>query len=163
MAEEIRDLLLAVRDESVAATSELLLMFAARAQHLSEVIKPALSEGKWVVCDRFTDATYAYQGGGRGLDMEVIETLENMVQRGLNPDLTIYLDVSIEIAAQRIAERNLDRFEREQINFFERVRSNYLERAAIHSRFRVVDAGVELSEVQGQLRSILKDFFEDAR
>ena len=162
LAEEIRKLLLAVREEPVVETTELLLMFAARAQHLATVIKPALASGQWVVCDRFTDATYAYQGGGRGLDRDVIETLENIVQCGLQPDLTIFLDVSVEIATQRIAERSHDRFEQEQVVFFERVRSAYLERAASQPRIRVVDAGVELLEVQASLRILIGEFLSDS-
>lgn len=163
LAEEIRELLLAVRDEPVAETTELLLMFAARAQHLATVIKPALLAGHWVVCDRFTDATYAYQGGGRGLDHGDIGTLEDLVQCGLQPDLTIYLDVSVEVAARRIAERNHDRFEREQVEFFERVRASYLERARNESRIQVVDAGVELVEVQASLRLLLDEFLNDSK
>lgn len=162
LAEEIRELLLAVREEPMAGTSELLLMFAARAQHLATVIKPALASGQWVVCDRFTDATYAYQGGGRGLDQDVIESLENIVQDGLQPDLTIYLDVSVEVATRRIAERNHDRFEREQVEFFERVRAAYLERAASQPRIRVVDASVDLAEVQTSLRVLLAEFLSDS-
>lgn len=162
LAEEIRELLLAVREEPIAGTSELLLMFAARAQHLATVIKPALASGQWVVCDRFTDATYAYQGGGRGLDQDVIESLENIVQGRLQPDLTIYLDVSVEVAARRIAERNHDRFEREQVDFFERVRAAYLERAASQPRIRVVDASVDLPEVQTSLRVLLAEFLSDS-
>ncbi len=162
LAEEIRQLLLAVREEPVAETTELLLMFAARAQHVATVIRPALEAGQWVVCDRFTDATYAYQGGGRGLDAEVIHTLENIVQCGLQPDLTIFLDVSVETAARRIAERNHDRFEREQVAFFERVRTAYLERAANHPRIRVVDASVELDQVQGNLRELLAQFLSES-
>lgn len=162
LAEEIRQLLLAVREEPVAETTELLLMFAARAQHVATVIRPALEAGQWVVCDRFTDATYAYQGGGRGLDAEVIHTLENIVQCGLQPDLTIFLDVSVEIAARRIAARNHDRFEREQVAFFERVRTAYLERAANHPRIRVVDASVELDQVQENLRELLAQFLSES-
>ena len=162
LAEEIRELLLAVRQEAVAETTELLLMFAARAQHLDMVINPALASGQWVVCDRFTDATFAYQGGGRGLDRDVIQTLEGIVQHGLQPDLTIYLDVSVEIAARRIAERNHDRFEREQVAFFERVRTAYLERASSQPRIRVVDAGVELAQVQASLRLLLAEFLSDS-
>ncbi len=162
LAEEIRQLLLAVREEPVAETTELLLMFAARAQHVATVIRPALEAGQWVVCDRFTDATYAYQGGGRGLDAEVIHTLENIVQCGLQPDLTIFLDVSVEIAARRIAERHHDRFEREQVAFFERVRTAYLERAANHPRIRVVDASVELDQVQENSRELLAQFLGES-
>ena len=117
VAERIRELLLAVdEDETLCELSELLLVFAARAQHLERVVKPALAQGKWVICDRFTDATYAYQGGGRGLDVAIIASLESLVQGELKPDLTIILDLDPRIGIQRASERGeLDRFEREQI------------------------------------------------
>ncbi|MCH8264715.1 MAG: dTMP kinase, partial [Proteobacteria bacterium] len=116
VAEQIRELLLAVHEEeTLCELSELLLVFAARAQHLERVVKPALVQGKWVICDRFTDATYAYQGGGRGLDVAIIAGLESLVQDGLKPDLTIILDLDPRIGIQRASERGeLDRFEREQ-------------------------------------------------
>jgi dTMP kinase len=152
LAEQIRELLLAPEGEPVSAMSELLLVFAARAQHLERLIRPALAEGRWVVCDRFTDATYAYQGGGRGFDPASIALLETLVQDGLKPDLTLYLDLPVAIAAARIAAREHDRFEREARDFFERVRACYLQRAqAEPSRFRVVDASAPLDAVRAEV------------
>lgn len=155
LAEELRAILLQVRDEPVAPLTELLLMFAGRAQHLETVIEPALAAGRWVLCDRFTDATYAYQGGGRQLAVPVIETLEGLVHPALQPDLTLVLDLSWEAAAPRIADRQLDRFEREAAAFFERVRQVYLRRAAADSRFAVVDASPALEVVTAQLLQTL--------
>jgi dTMP kinase len=158
LAEEIRSLLLGVRDEPVTPMTELLLMFAARAQHLERVIKPALQAGRWVVCDRFTDATYAYQGGGRGLDVDQITQLEGLVQDTLQPDMTLYLDVSVEQSRERIADREHDRLEREQTEFFKRVRSAYLDRASQYERIRVVDASVPLEQVQASIRELIATF-----
>ncbi len=158
LAEEIRSLFLGVREEPVAGLTELLLIFAARAQHLETVIRPALAAGKWVVCDRFTDATYAYQGGGRGLPAEQIRILEDLVQGDLRPDLTLYLDVPVEVGLGRIGDREHDRMEREQRAFFEAVRAVYLARAAAESRFRVVDASGPLTGVQAQIRRLLAEF-----
>lgn len=163
LAEEIRQMLLDVRDESMASMTELLLVFAARAQHLDQLIKPALAAGSWVVSDRFTDATYAYQGGGRGFDAEVISQLENLVQGPLRPDLTLYLDVPLEIAAARIADREHDRFEREQGVFFQKVRDSYLKLAEVESRIRVIDAGQDLSAVQNDVRLIVNDYLRQHR
>ena len=133
LAEQVRELLLANRDEDVADDAELLLVFAARAQHLDQVIRPTLAEGRWVLCDRFTDATFAYQGGGRGLSKVMISQLEAMVQRGLQPDLTILLDLPVDIGLARARQRgDLDRFENERMAFFEQVRDAYLERAAVN-------------------------------
>jgi dTMP kinase len=159
LAEEIRGLLLAPRTEEVADLTELLLMFAARAQHVHAVIEPALAKGQWVVCDRFTDASYAYQGGGRGLDTQAIATLEQLVHPTLQPDLTLYLDLDPVIAAKRIADRSLDRFEQEQQRFFEAVRSEYLTRAARFSRFQIIDAEPELPVVQAQIARALATLF----
>jgi dTMP kinase len=158
LAEEIRSLLLGVRDEPVTPMTELLLMFAARAQHLERVIKPALQAGSWVVCDRFTDATYAYQGGGRGLNVDQITQLEGLVQDTLQPDITLYLDVSVEQSRERIADREHDRLEREQAEFFKRVRSAYLDRASQYERIRVVDASVPLEQVQASIRELIATF-----
>ncbi len=160
LAEAIRDLLLAKSDESMHATSELLLVFAARAQHLESVIRPALATGQWVLCDRFTDATYAYQGGGRGLNSEHIALLENLVQQGLQPDLTILLDIDPEIGMQRARARaELDRFEVESAYFFEQVRKSYLDRASQYpQRFAVIDAGLPLADVQRNLSKSLLRF-----
>ena len=162
LAEQIRALLLEVRAESMDSMTELLLVFAARAQHLASVIRPALSAGRWVVCDRFTDATYAYQGGGRGMDVKVIGTLESMVQEQLRPDLTVYLDVPTEVAARRIADREHDRFEREAQAFFELVRSAYLERARSNAAMEVVDASRELPAVQQDIARILEQHLPGA-
>ena len=157
LAEEIRGLLLAVRDEPMAQLTELLLVFAARAQHVANLIEPALARGVWVLSDRFTDATYAYQGGGRGMDRTTIAELESLVQGKLRPDLTLYLDGPPEIAETRLAGRELDRFEREQRTFFERVRAVYLERAT-DPRFRVIDASHPLDRVQAALAATLDEF-----
>ena len=158
LAEQIRDILLGIREEAMSDVTELLLLFAARSQHVNSVIGPALQRGCWVVCDRFTDATYAYQGGGRGIDSAVISGLEQLVQGDLRPDLTIYLDVPVEVAAARIADREHDRFEREQQQFFERVRSAYLELARTQSRYRVIDASRPLEEVQAAVREAVRKF-----
>lgn len=158
LAEEIRELLLAKRDEKVDDLAELLMVFAARAQHFHRVIEPALAAGKWVLSDRFTDATYAYQGGGRGIDLNTITTLETLVQGERRPDLTIILDVDVEVGLTRAGNRaELDRFESEAVAFFERVRAAYLERAAqAPNRYAIVDAGKTLDEVQQQLVSVLQ-------
>ncbi len=157
LAEEIRSLLLAKRDESVDETAELLLVFAARAQHIAQVIRPALARGAWVLSDRFTDATYAYQGGGRGLSTEIITQLEQLVQGDLRPDLTLILDIDVELGLNRARQRGeLDRFESETIAFFERVRSAYRARAEqTPSRYALVDAGQELAAVQSDIAMVL--------
>jgi len=160
LAEDIRGLLLANRDEIVDETAELLLVFAARAQHIQTVIEPALARGEWVLCDRFTDATYAYQGGGRGIDLEKIESLEQFVQGDLRPDLTVILDINVEVGLERARQRGeLDRFEIESIQFFERVRAAYLARAEEYPhRYAVVDAGQTLAKVQEDIAAILPRF-----
>ena len=155
LAEEIRALLLAVRDEPVVDLAELLLVFAARSQHLAGVIEPALKRGSWVVADRFTDATYAYQGGGRGVPQETIAALEQMVHGHLQPDLTLYLDAPVDAVAARMSGRTRDRFEREQRTFFERVRASYLARAKDCSRFAVIDATRPLNQVQADIARAL--------
>ncbi len=161
--EAIRALLLdPTPQEPLHVDAELLLMFAARAQHLAEKILPALTRGAWVVCDRFTDATFAYQGGGRGIAKERIAVLENFVQQGLAPDLTLLLDMPKEAAKQRLESRlrdrheQRDRFEQEQANFFQAVREAYLARAAeAPERFAVIDAQHALDEVQAQIQQAL--------
>lgn len=158
LAEAIRELLLGVHTEAMSDMTELLLAFAARAQHLERVIRPALDRGCWVVCDRFTDATYAYQGGGRGFDRATIATLESLVQGELRPDLTLYLDVPVEVAAARIADRAHDRFEQESLPFFEAVRSAYLEIAAREERFVIIDAAEDLATVQLELTAKLQEY-----
>ena len=158
VAERIRELLLAVHeDEALCELSELLLVFAARAQHLERVGNPALAQGKWVICDRFTDATYASQGGGRGLDVAIIAGLESLVQGELKPDLTIILDLDPRIGMRRASERGeLDRFEREQIEFFDKVRRTYLDIAAADpQRCVVIDAASDLATVSADLLKIL--------
>jgi dTMP kinase len=136
---------------------ELQLMFAARAEHLNRIIRPALERGQWVLCDRFTDATYAYQGGGRGVDTSIIARLENLVQGDFRPDLTLLLDVPVEVGLARASQRGaLDRFEQEKIGFFERVRVAYLEMARQYpERYRVIDASQPLDIVQQQIRASL--------
>lgn len=160
LAEEIREILLDKRDEPVDEDCELLLVFAARAQHIHQKIIPTLETGTWVLCDRFTDATYAYQGGGRGLNQEKIRFLEQQVQQGLQPDLTILLDLPVEQGLERARSRAaLDRFESEQIEFFRRVRQSYLSRAASHpERFRIIDASYDLPTIQMQLKNLMDEF-----
>jgi dTMP kinase len=159
MAERIREVLLAPSDEVVSDTAELLLVFAARAQHLATKIRPALAAGQWVLCDRFTDATYAYQSGGRGLPAGDIRKLEQLVQGDMRPDVTLLLDAPVEVGMARARERGeLDRIEREQTDFFERVRATYLQLAGESTgRYRVVDAAQELCDVQRQLDDICTD------
>lgn len=154
-AEAIRDLLLHCDAEDVDGVAELLMIFAARAQHLSKLIKPTLAEGKWVVCDRFTDATYAYQGGGRKLGMDKVKTLEALVQGDLRPDKTFFLDIPVEQGMQRIEGRQiLDRFEREEVSFFEVVRASYHKLIAQDpERYAVIDASLPLGQVQRQIKS----------
>lgn len=157
LAEEIRSLLLAKRAEPVDETAELLLVFAARAQHIAQVIQPALARGAWVLSDRFTDATYAYQGGGRGLSTQVITQLEQLVQGDLRPDLTLILDIDVALGLNRARQRGeLDRFESETLGFFERVRSAYSARAAqAPARYARVDAGQALPAVQADIHAVL--------
>lgn len=165
LAEQIRDILLAPHDEAMSVDTELLLMFAARAQHLAQVILPALEAGKIVICDRFTDATYAYQGGGRGLDCSRIALLEQFVQGDLRPDITLLFDLPVEDGmARAVARGKLDRFEQEQHNFFEAVRQSYLQRAEDDpERFRLVNAQQTLHEVQQSLDVQLIEIMERAR
>lgn len=165
LAERIRELLLAPDSEVMAVDTELLLMFAARAQHLAGVIRPALARGAVVLCDRFTDATYAYQGGGRGLAHERIAILEQFVQGDLRPDLTLVFDLPVEVGLARAAARGkLDRFEQEQQSFFEAVRQTYLARAAqAPERYRVLDAAQPLSQVQADLAALVPALLERIR
>jgi len=163
LGEHIRELLLGKNYQGMSNDTELLLMFAARAEHVNKVIKPALAEGKWVVCDRFTDATYAYQGGGRQLSMERIAGLENWVLGELRPDLTLLLDAPVEIGRERAGKRSEpDRFEQEKDAFFNRVRNAYLERAAQQpNRIKVIDASRELEPVQEELHQLLSQYLAD--
>jgi len=164
-AEAIRELLLDPSpNEPLSVDAELLLVFAARAQHLTEKILPALARGAWVVCDRFTDATFAYQGGGRGIDAQRIAQLEQFVQRGLAPDVTLLLDMSPEAAKERLEGRlrdlntQRDRFEQERVEFFMAVRRAYLERAAsAPERFALIDAAQPLQDVQVALSRVLEE------
>lgn len=154
LGEKLRELLLA---EPMHLETEALLMFAARREHLARVIVPALERGDWVVCDRFTDASFAYQGGGRGLVSEKLEALEAWVQDGLDPDLTLLFDVPTEIALGRVKRmgRELDRFEQEKVEFFERVRAAYLDRArAAPGRIRLIDGSLSVSEISVLLEEI---------
>lgn len=165
VGEEIRRLLLSNRHHGMAQDTELLLMFAARAEHVAAVIRPALARGQWVVCDRFTDATYAYQGAGRGIARQQIEALERWVQNGLQPDLTVLLDAPVDTGLARAGKRGApDRFENEARGFFERVRHGYLEQARRHpERFRVIDAAQPLAGVQAHLARLLDDCLADAQ
>jgi dTMP kinase len=165
IAERIRALLLDVDNAGMDETAELLLMFAARAEHLARTIRPALDCGTWVLCDRFTDATYAYQGGGRGLDPERIGVLETLVQGDLRPDLTLVLDLPPELGLARARGRGtVDRFESETLRFFEAVRAVYLARAgASPGRYRVIDAGLPLAAVGAQIARALHAFVAEAR
>ncbi|WP_295483517.1 dTMP kinase [uncultured Pseudomonas sp.] len=165
LAERIRELLLDPSDETMAVDTELLLMFAARAQHLAMVIRPALARGAVVLCDRFTDATYAYQGGGRGLPIERIATLEHFVQGQLRPDLTLVFDLPVEIGLARAAARGrLDRFEQEGQPFFEAVRQAYLQRAAAApQRYHLLNAAQPLAAVQQAIDTLLPDILERSR
>lgn len=163
LGEKIRGLLLDPDNAAMVSDCELLLMFAARAQHLNEVILPAVEEGSWVLCDRFTDATYAYQGSGRGVAVDRIAALEEWVQGALRPDLTVLLDIPVAQGLERAGERGaLDRFEQEQLGFFERVRSGYLALAKAHPiRYRIIDASPELAAVQAQISAMLTTFIHD--
>ena len=160
LAEQLRGLLLEPRDETVDELAELLMVFAARAQHLARVIKPALEAGNWVLCDRFTDATYAYQGGGRQMSKSAIATLENLVQQTLRPDAVLLLDIPVQLGLERARGRGaLDRFEQEDIAFFERVRAAYLARASQQAHYHVIDASQTLDAVQQDLARCLAHLF----
>jgi len=162
ISEAIRALLHDPKHAQMSDLTELLLVFAARAQHLESKIIPALNAGTWVVSDRFTDATYAYQGAARGGSMEVITQLEKLVQGAIRPDLTLVLDVPVALGQARVAQRaeqpqsQLDRFEQEKQQFFEAVRACYLDRAQREpARYRVIDASQSLSQVQAQTQQLL--------
>jgi dTMP kinase len=155
LGEQLRELLL---HEAMHLETEALLMFAARREHLERVIRPAIERGDWVVCDRFTDASFAYQGGGRGLSPEKLAQLERWVQGDFQPDLTLLFDLPVEIAAQRMAgaARQLDRFEQERADFHERVRAAYLQRAqAMPRRIRVIDGRQSIENIKKQLEEII--------
>lgn len=165
MAESIRALLLSEHAEPVDPVAELLLMFAARSQHLNTKILPALERGTWVLCDRFTDATFAYQGGGRRLPLGIIGKLEHMVQKDRQPDLTLYLDLDVTIGLARARQRGgVDRFEKEGIEFFENVRAAYWERVQQDpERFVVIDASQPLEDVQQDIAAAITSRLNAAR
>ena len=163
IAERIRQILLEHGEEPLPDIAELLLFFASRSLHISNKIRPALEAGKWVICDRFTDASRAYQGAGRGLDMQRINLLADWVQDDLQPDMTLLLDAPAEIGMQRAQQRGeTDRLESEQISFYERVRAGYLALAEANpGRYRVVDAARPLQEVQVSIGTVLEQMFSD--
>lgn len=158
--EKIRNILLDSNNVGVTDDTELMLMFAARAQHINEIIKPALSSGSIVICDRFTDASYAYQGGGRGIDTTRIQILEEWVQQGLKPDLTLLFDLDVETGLRRAGKRSeADRFEQEEVSFFKRIRKCYLDRAESEpERFRIIDSSQSFDNVKQQIETILKEY-----
>jgi dTMP kinase len=150
VAERVRAVVLDRGEEHISATAETLLMFGARQIHVDNLIRPALTRGEWVLCDRFTDATHAYQGGGRGVDRQLIDRLAQAVHGDLQPDCTLLLDVPVRVGLERMQARRgaVDRFEIESAQFFDRVRNRYLELARIYpDRFRVIDATVKLDQV----------------
>ena len=163
LAEAIRRLVLEPQDDALDGVAELLLMFAARSVHLANLIEPALSRGAWVLCDRFTDATEAYQGAGRGVPLEHVHALERIAQRGRRPDLTLLLDAPVDLAMARTRQRGrqADRFEAEQAAFFERVRRGYLDIAAREpGRVIRVDASGQVERVAGPIRDALRHLLE---
>jgi len=159
IGEQLREILLSP-EQNICDKTELMLMFAARAQHVETVIRPALEKGCWVLCDRFTDATYAYQGGGRGMNLSHILELEKWTLAGFQPDHTFLLDVPVSVGMQRVRARGaLDRFEQEKIEFFERVRDSYLSLAKNQpERITIIDASQELEKVKIQMESVLESF-----
>jgi dTMP kinase len=162
--ERVREWILNGDHGALSADIEALLMFAARARHLDEVIRPALAGGRWVVCDRFTDATFAYQGGGRGASHTLLEALRREIHKGVEPDLTLLLDAPLDVGAARISNRTLDHFEREQRPFFERVRAAYLALAAEEpTRIKVVDAASSLERVQQQIATQVRALLDQHR
>ena len=162
IGEAIRSILLSPDLPTMHSDTELLLMFAARSEHVRTVIEPALNKGQWVICDRFTDASYAYQGGGRGVGLSRIAELETFVQGSLRPDFTILFDLDAETGLGRARQRaELDRFEQEDINFFNRIRSQYLKMAdAEPKRYRIIQANQPLEAVQQQLSAVLSEMIE---
>ncbi|MDI1230342.1 MAG: dTMP kinase [Methylobacter sp.] len=158
LAEKIRKLLLDNDSETISEQAELLLMFAARAQHIKHVIEPALAHGKWVLCDRFTDATYAYQGGGRNMKISTIQWLENLVQGTLRPDLTLLLDAPVDIGIERVRKRGaFDRFESEKVSFFENIRRAYLLQAELYpERIKLIKANQPLPDVQRAITDVIR-------
>jgi dTMP kinase len=167
LGEEIRSLLLKIRQDEISPMAELLMIFAARAQHILQIIEPALSQGRWVLCDRFTDATYAYQCGGRGIDVDSVGRLENLVQNALRPDSTILLDAPVTVGMSRAIDRGaLDRIELETTEFFQRVREAYLQRAAVSDgRMHILNVARPLEDVQRELTEFASELLSrwDAR
>jgi len=163
LGEKLRGVLLDPDIGHMAAETELLLIFAARAEHLAQIIRPHLEQGSWVLCDRFTDASFAYQGAGRGLGSERVEILETWLQGTLRPDLVIILDVPVEVGLQRaVARGKRDRIENEDVSFFERARSAYLERARLFpQRYRVIDGAQDLDNVTADLMRTWDAWFQD--
>lgn len=159
LGESIRSILLDPNIPAMDGATELLLMFAGRAEHLAKVIKPALADNRWVICDRFTDATYAYQGGGRGLEKKVISDLQTIVQKGFAPDLTVVLDLEVDVALKRVATRGEpDRFEQERHEFFERVRATYLRLVVAYpERIALVDAAPAVDVVHRAVMDAVRE------
>lgn len=160
LGEQIRELLLMPRDTGMSHDAELLLMFAARAEHIEQVIKPALARGEWVLCDRFVDATFAYQGGGRGIERERIEAISDWTLKGLQTDITFLFDLPVEQGQARVIKRQQekDRFEQEKADFFQLIRDCYLARAEQEpTRIRVIDSSRDISDIQTQLKTILSE------
>lgn len=159
LGEQIRTLLLSPSDTPMSVNTELLLMFAARAEHISQVITPALERGDWVISDRFTDATFAYQGGGRGIDRQRIEQIAQWTLNGLKPDVTFLFDLPVEVGQQRVISRNedIDRFEQEKVDFFQKIRDCYLQRAQDEpERIKVIDSTKSIADIGTQLKCILE-------
>ena len=160
LGEKIRQILLFEQNDSISPLGELLLLFAAREKHINEVIKPNLEQGKWVISDRFTDASFAYQGFGRGLDFDQVNQLEQIIQNDFDPDLTFLLDAPIDVIKSRRKLNPNDRFESEDREFFERVRQGYLELASVFKdRVKIIDATQPIEQVQSEIQSCLLDFF----
>ena len=158
IAERIRELLLSETNEIMVGLTELLLMFAARNQHLTRKILPELDQGLWVVSDRFTDASYAYQAFGRSIAIEKVDTLRRLVQDGFNPDLTLLLDVEPDVSRGRISDRELDRIEKENLEFYQRVRAGYLDLAEKLERIKLIDASKDLESVGAEIRRHMSEF-----
>ena len=159
LGEKLREWILSGEPGSLSATTEVMLMFAARSHHLEKVIRPALDKGRWVICDRFTDATFAYQGGGRGASREWLESLKKNVQGTLEPDLTLLLDAPAEVGLARISNREADYFERENKDFYRRVRDVYLKLSIAHpARIKVINAAESIHQVNQKLVAIVHEF-----
>ncbi len=158
LGEAVREVLLHGKDLAILPETELLLMFSARCQHIEEIINPALTQGIVVICDRFTDASFAYQGGGRGVSQDSIIILEEWVQKNLKPDMTLLFDARVETGLERVRGRGpADRFESEDMAFFNRVRQSYLDRAAMEpDRIKIIDAEQDIPGIQNQIKSLIE-------